>query len=130
MLQLIVTAPSCSQLQWERTHRRRSASLFWAPELQLRQTDLGQPRWLKQAIKSSCLMQVEACRSGSPRLGSRGAVGCVVYYSLPFRPHERHSRSVAHGLVAGRRRANAAVPRDRANWREGTHGQSRTCLRG
>jgi ribonuclease BN (tRNA processing enzyme) len=31
-------------------------------------------------------------------------------------------------VVAGGRSANSAIPRDRANRREGTHDQSRTCL--
>ena len=45
-----------------------------------------QPRWWKQAIKSSCLTQVEACRSGLSRLVSRwrGWMRCSLLTTTPI----------------------------------------------
>ena len=53
---------------------------------QLLPTDSDPPPWSKQAIKSSCLTQVEACRSGSPRLVSRwrGWMRCSLLTTTPI----------------------------------------------
>ena len=131
VLQLVVTVAILLTIAMGAHAQEVFGVRSWALELRASAPDNSdQPRWWKQAIKSSCLTQVEACRSGLSRLVSRwrGWMRCSLLTTTPIT--ERHSRPVAHSLVACGRSANSAFPRDRAKRREGTHDQSRTCLRG